>query len=130
MNEEVAAANQAGQLMSATQRYASSSGSRRSQSLRDSQKKLQQELADATRARAQADASKWSVEKRLVGTLQALENSDRRERDAARGARGGKKSRRVATRSIASASRRTSKKVSRCSAHCRQASKHDEAESI
>jgi hypothetical protein len=51
------------------------------QTLRDSQKKLQQEVADARERAAQAEASKWSVETRLAGTLQALEKANEELRE-------------------------------------------------
>jgi chromosome segregation ATPase len=41
--------------------------------LRESQKKLQQELAEAKEKCVQADASKWSIEQRLVATLSTTE---------------------------------------------------------
>jgi chromosome segregation ATPase len=41
--------------------------------LRDSQKKLQQELSESKEKSVQADASKWSVEQRLVSTLAQIE---------------------------------------------------------
>ena len=41
--------------------------------LRDSQKKLQQELAEAKEKAAQADASKWAVEQRLTSSLAQIE---------------------------------------------------------
>ncbi len=41
--------------------------------LRDSQKKLQQELAEAKEKAAQADASKWAVEQRLTSSLTQIE---------------------------------------------------------
>ena len=43
--------------------------------LRESQKKLQQELAEAKEKLAQEGASKWTVEQRLVATLQDLEKA-------------------------------------------------------
>jgi chromosome segregation ATPase len=43
--------------------------------LRESQKKLQQELAEAKEKCVQADASKWSVEQRLVATLATQERT-------------------------------------------------------
>src|SRR6185503_5006379 len=39
-----------------------------------------QEVADARERAAQAEASKWSVETRLVGTLQALEKANEQNR--------------------------------------------------
>src|SRR6185503_5842541 len=50
-------------------------------SLRDSQRKLQQEVADARERAAQAEASKWPVETRLVGTLQAHEKAQEQIRE-------------------------------------------------
>src|SRR5439155_14312087 len=43
--------------------------------LRESQKKLQQELAEAKEKLAQEGASKWTVEQRLVGVLQDLDKA-------------------------------------------------------
>lgn len=75
LNEELNAATQAGQLIERNSALREQLWEQTVQSLRDSQKKLQQELADARERAAQAEASKWSVESRLVGTLQALEKS-------------------------------------------------------
>jgi hypothetical protein len=75
LNEEVSAANQAGQLIERNSTLREQLWEQTVQGLRDSQKKLQQELADARERAAQAEASKWSIETRLVGTLQALEKA-------------------------------------------------------
>jgi chromosome segregation ATPase len=76
LNEEVSAANQAGQLIERNSSLREQLWEQTVQTLRDSQKKLQQEIADARERAAQAEASKWSVETRLVGTLQALEKAN------------------------------------------------------
>ena len=44
--------------------------------LRDSQKKLQQELAEAKEKSVQSDASKWAVEQRLVGYISQIEKQN------------------------------------------------------
>jgi hypothetical protein len=75
LNEEVNAANQAGQLIERNASLREQLWEQTVQGLRDSQKKLQQELADARERATQAEASKWSNETRLVGALQALEKS-------------------------------------------------------
>jgi hypothetical protein len=71
----VAAANQAGQLIERNATLREQLWEQTVTSLRDSQRKLQQEVADARERAAQAEASKWSVETRLVGTLQAHEKA-------------------------------------------------------
>ncbi|HEY5927182.1 MAG TPA: hypothetical protein VIV11_36090 [Kofleriaceae bacterium] len=81
LNEEVHAANQAGQLIERNSTLREQLWEQTVTSLRDSQKKLQQEVADARERAAQAEASKWSVETRLVGTLQALEKTNEQIRD-------------------------------------------------
>jgi hypothetical protein len=81
LNEEVAAANQAGQLIERNASLREQLWEQTVQSLRDSQRKLQQELADARERATQAEASKWSVDARLVGTLQALEKSTEEVRE-------------------------------------------------
>ena len=80
LNEEVAAANQAGQLIERNSSLREKLWEQTVTSLRDSQKKLQQEVAEARERAAQAEASKWSVETRLVGTLQALDKSNEHNR--------------------------------------------------
>jgi DNA repair exonuclease SbcCD ATPase subunit len=49
--------------------------------LRESQKKLQLELADAKEKLAQEGASKWNIEQRLVAALQQVEDLSRRQDD-------------------------------------------------
>ncbi|HSD86221.1 MAG TPA: hypothetical protein VLB44_01860 [Kofleriaceae bacterium] len=49
--------------------------------LRESQKKLQQELAETKERAAQSDATKWGVEQRLVTTLQQLEKTTESQRE-------------------------------------------------
>lgn len=49
--------------------------------LRESQKKLQQELAEAKEKLAQEGAAKWTVEQRLVTALQDLEHAVAAQRD-------------------------------------------------
>ncbi len=44
--------------------------------LRDSQKKLQQELAEAKEKSVQSDASKWAVEQRLTGSLSQIDKQN------------------------------------------------------
>jgi chromosome segregation ATPase len=49
--------------------------------LRDSQKKLQQELAEAKEKAVQSDASKWAVEQRLTGTVSQIDKLTAELRD-------------------------------------------------
>jgi chromosome segregation ATPase len=49
--------------------------------LRESQKKLQLELADAKEKLAQEGASKWNVEQRLVASLQQVEQLTQNQRE-------------------------------------------------
>jgi chromosome segregation ATPase len=75
LNEEVNAANQAGQLIERNAALREQLWEQTVQGLRDSQKKLQQELAEARERAAQAEASKWSIDTRLVSTQQAHEKA-------------------------------------------------------
>jgi hypothetical protein len=82
LREEVSAANEAGQLIENNASLREQLWEQTVHTLRESQKKLQQEHADARERAAQAEASKWSVETRLVGTLQALEKANEELREA------------------------------------------------
>jgi chromosome segregation ATPase len=79
--EEVVAANQAGQLIERNAKLREELWEQTVGTLRASQKELQQELAEARERAAQAEASKWSVETRLVGTLQANEKTNEKLRE-------------------------------------------------
>jgi hypothetical protein len=81
LSEEVSAANQAGQLIERNSTLREQLWEQTVQGLRDSQKKLQQEVSDLRERAAQAEASKWSIETRLVGTLQALEKAGEEARE-------------------------------------------------
>jgi len=81
MSEEVLAANQAGQQIERNATLREQLWEQTVTTLRDSQRRLQQEVSDARERAAQAEASKWSVETRLVGTMQALEKANEQVRD-------------------------------------------------
>lgn len=81
LNEEVAAANQAGQLIERNASLREQLWEQTVSTLRESQKNLQQELAAAKEKTAQGDANKWSVEQRLVTTLHAMEKLEAEARE-------------------------------------------------
>jgi hypothetical protein len=80
LKEEVVAANQAGELIDRNASLREQLWEQTVGSLRDSQKKLQHELGEAKEKAAQGDANKWSVEQRLVSSLQSVEKLEEENR--------------------------------------------------
>lgn len=73
LEEEVSAANEAGRLIERNASLREELWEQTVAALRESQKKLQQELADTKERIAQTDANKGSIEHRLMTALQTID---------------------------------------------------------
>ncbi len=80
LKDEVNAANQAGQLIERNATLREELWEQTVKSLRDSQKNLQQELAETKERVAQADANQGSVEQRLLTALQSVDKLEEESR--------------------------------------------------
>ena len=81
MSEEVLAANQAGQLIERNAALREQLWEQTVGALRESQKKLQHELAEAKELAAQVEAANASVEQRLTTTLESLDAVEAENRE-------------------------------------------------
>jgi hypothetical protein len=81
LHEELAAKGQALQTAERNAELREQLWEQTTNGLRESQKKLQLELADAKEKLAQEGASKWNVEQRLVATLQQVEQLTQSQRE-------------------------------------------------
>ncbi len=75
MSEEVLAANEAGQLIERNSKLREELWEQTCTALRESQRKLQNEVAEVKERATQSDENKFSMEQRLVSSMQQLEQA-------------------------------------------------------